>query len=313
MKTLRNTTIAALIAATATLACNRIAHTDAERAIPTIHAHRGGAALMPENTIEAMQNALATGVPVLELDLHVTADSQVVVSHDPWLNPVKILAPDGTPLDTAEARRVAIYSLTYDSLRLYDAGSLHNPAFPRRRDVKCHIPLASALIDSAEVTARRLGQPAPAYNIEIKSWPTKDGVLSPDYRAFADLCMSVLLSKDLGDRLIVQCFDVRTLQYIHAKHPDVRLSYLVEADGRDYETQMRELGFTPYAYSPESRLLTDSVLALVHQSGMIAVPWTVDDKEEAVRLTRMGADAIITNAPDSVTAWVEEAVGFAGR
>lgn len=306
MKTLRNTTIAALIAATATLACNRISHTDSTPALPTVHAHRGGAALMPENTIEAMQNALSIGVPVLELDLHVTADSQVVVSHDPWLNPIKILSPDGMPLDTAASSQIAIFSLPYDSLRLYDAGSLHNPAYPRRRDVKCHIPLASALIDSAEVTAQRLGRPAPGYNIEIKSWPTKDGILSPDYKTFADLCMSVLLSKNLGDRLIVQCFDVRTLQYLHEKYPDTRLSYLVEKDGRDYQSQMTDLGFTPYAYSPESCLLTDSVLASVHQAGMIAVPWTVDDKDEVARLTRMGADVIITNAPDSVMAWVRE-------
>lgn len=306
MKTLRNTTIAALIAATATLACNRISHPAADAALPTIHAHRGGAALMPENTIEAMQNAIALGVPVLELDLHVTADSQVVVSHDPWLNPIKILAPDGTPLDTAASSRIAIYSLPYGSLRLYDAGSLHNPAYPRRRDVACHIPLASTLIDSSEVTARRLGLPAPGYNIEIKSWPTKDGLLSPDYKTFADLCMSVLLSKDLGDRLIVQCFDVRTLQYLHQKYPTTRLSYLVEKDGRDYGTQMAELGFTPFAYSPESQLLTVDVLARVHQSGMIAVPWTVDDKDEVARLTRMSVDAIITNAPDSVRKWVKD-------
>lgn len=303
MKTLRNTTITALIVAVAMLACNRISN---HAYAPVIHAHRGGAAIMPENTIEAMQNALSLGVPVLELDLHVTADSQVVVSHDPFLNPVKILHPDGSPIDSAEVHELAIFKLPYDTLRLYDAGSLHNPAFPRRHDVACNIPLVTDLIDSAEVTAQRLRVPPPGYNIEIKSWPTKDGVLSPDYMTFADLCMNALLSRNLGDRLIVQCFDVRTLRYLHEKYPATRLSYLVERDGRNYDTQMAELGFTPYAYSPESDLLTVDVLARVHQAGMIAVPWTVDDKDEIERLTIMGVDAIITNAPDSVMAWVKD-------
>ena len=68
---------------------------DGEEKLPLVHAHRGGAALYPENTIEAMVNAVRIGVPVMELDLQVTKDSLVVVSHDAYLNADKGLGTDG--------------------------------------------------------------------------------------------------------------------------------------------------------------------------------------------------------------------------
>lgn len=72
--------------------------------LPVVHAHRGGAALYPENTILAMTHAAAIGVSVMELDLHVTKDSMVVVSHDAYLNHVKALTPEGEPIPAGRIR-----------------------------------------------------------------------------------------------------------------------------------------------------------------------------------------------------------------
>src|ERR1700761_6495645 len=52
-----------------------------------LEAHRGGRALLPENTLPAFANALSMGVDTLELDVGVTSDSQIVISHERWLNP----------------------------------------------------------------------------------------------------------------------------------------------------------------------------------------------------------------------------------
>lgn len=97
-----------------------------------------------------MLHAVSIGVPVLEMDLHVTRDNKVVVSHDPYLNAKKILKPDGSEITADEERSYAIYSMTYDSLKRYDAGSRPNPQYPHRKQISCHIPLVSELIDSVE-------------------------------------------------------------------------------------------------------------------------------------------------------------------
>lgn len=279
--------------------------TTVKEKLPVVHAHRGGAALYPENTVLAMTHAAAIGVPVLELDLHVTKDSMVVVSHDAFLNHVKALTPEGKPIPTDKERDYKIYAMTYDSLRRYDVGSLPNPAYPGRKNVKCCVPLVADLIDSIESLTKSNGIAPVGYNIEIKSDPSKDGIFSPDYRTFADLCMKVLLDKKLGDRLLVQCFDVRTLNYVHEKYPSVRLSYLVEDKNATFEELMSRLNFVPQVFSPESDMLTEEVAEKAHVQGMEIAPWTVDDKQEVERLKKLGVDAIITNRPDSVMRWLD--------
>ena len=259
-----------------------------EEKLPLVHAHRGGAALYPENTIEAMVNAVRIGVPVMELDLQVTKDSCVVVSHDAYLNTAKALTPEGKEIPADKDKDYRIYGMDYDSLRLYDVGSKPNPDYPGRVNMPCRIPLLSDLIDNVENTAKATKDTV-RYNIEIKS-----GLKG----------MQVMLSKDLGDRLLVQCFDPRTLNYLHERYPSVRLSYLVEDSVASFEEMMSRLDFIPQVFSPESRLLTKDMMRAARAKGMEIVPWTVDDRKEAERLKRLGVDAIITNRPDRVMEWL---------
>ena len=272
-----------------------------------IHAHRGGAALYPENTTQAMLNAVDLGVPVLELDLHITKDSLVVVSHDAWLKSVKAVTPEGKKIDVTDEMSYNIYTMNYDSLRQYSVGVFANPAYPQRVDIKSQIPLVSDMIDTVEKYVKENGLTPVSYNIEIKSDPSKDGVYSPTYDVFADLCMKVLLSKKLGDRLLVQCFDVRTLNYLNSKYKGTRLSYLTEViDGKtpDFDTLMSMLEFVPQVYSPESCMLTKEIAQKAKTMGMELAPWTVDDEKEALRLKNIGVEAIITNKPDSMMKWL---------
>ena len=274
--------------------------------LPIVHAHRGGAAIYPENTIPAMLHAVEIGVPMLELDLHVTRDSQVVVSHDAYMNPIKALKPNGDNIPVDSARMYSIYSMTYDSLKRYDVGSRPNPAFPNRKNLKCSVPLVSDLIDSVEHSTQSKGLCPVGYNIEIKSWPDKDGIYSPDYRTFADLCMRVLLSKNLGDRLLLQCFDPRTLNYVHEKYPNVRLSYLVEDMTVDFDELMKRINFVPQVISPNHAMVDSAFMDKSRKLGMEVAPWTVDEKDEILRLRTLGVDAIITNRPDSVMTWLKD-------
>ncbi len=109
----------------------------------------------------------------------------------------------------------------------------------------------------------------------------------------------MLLSKNLGERLIVQSFDTRALNYIHSKWPELTLSYLTEDyDGGDIESLLKNLDFVPQWWSPESSQVTAENVAWCHSHGIGVVPWTVDDPEEMQRLVDCGVEAIISNYPD---------------
>ena len=73
--------------------------------------HRGGRGVMPENTIPAMLYSLSLdGITTLELDVHVTADKQLVLSHDDYLNPLFTLKPDESEIDKSENKKIPYLS-----------------------------------------------------------------------------------------------------------------------------------------------------------------------------------------------------------
>jgi glycerophosphoryl diester phosphodiesterase len=260
-----------------------------------VQAHRGGAGLMPENTIAAMKNALDLDVNTLEFDLHLSSDGQVVVSHDSYFHPRYSTRPDGT-LIGEEDEKEYLYTMPYDSIAKYDVGQRFVDRWPGQVKMEAVKPLASELIDFAEGYAKKPVN----YNIEIKSWPGEgEGTLWPEYHVFCDTCVPLLLSKNLGKRLIVQCFDTRALNYMHAKWPELTLSYLTEDyDGGDIEQLLKNLDFTPQWWSPESSVVTPENVAKCHEHGIGVVPWTVDDPAEMRRLVDCGVEAIISNYPD---------------
>lgn len=264
-----------------------------------VQAHRGGAGLMPENTISAMKNALDLGVNTLEFDLHLSKDGDVVVSHDSYFHPRYSIRPDGTPVMDDEPKEY-LYTMSYDSIAKYEVGLRNVTRWPTQKKIHEVKPLAGELIDVCEAYAREIGLKPVNYNIEIKSWPGEgEGTLWPDYKVFCDTCVPLLLSKNLGDRLIVQCFDVRALNYMHSKWPDLTLSYLTEAEeGGDIEKLLGNLDFKPQWWSPEASVVTSENVAWCHSHGIGVVPWTVDNPDMMRHLVDCGVEAIISNYPD---------------
>ena len=264
-----------------------------------VQAHRGGAGLMPENTVTAMKNALDLGVNTLEFDLHLSKDGDVVVSHDSYFHPRYSIRPDGTYIQDDEPKEY-LYTMSYDSIARYEVGLRPTSRWPKQQKVHEVKPLAGELIDVCEAYAAQIGLKPVNYNIEIKSWPGDgEGTLWPEYRVFCDTCIPLLLSKNLGDRLIVQCFDTRALNYMHAKWPQLILSYLTEAnEGGDIEALLKNLDFKPQWWSPESSVVTPENVKWCHEHGIGVVPWTVDNPDEMRRLVKCGVEAIISNYPD---------------
>ncbi len=111
--------------------------------------------------------------------------------------------------------------------------------------------------------------------------------------------MRVLQQKGITQWCIIQSFDVRPLQYLHARYPAVHTSLLVEeTDKRPFEAIISGLGFTPSIYSPYFKLVTGRLVKECHQKHMRLVPWTVNDVADMKRLKAMGVDGLISDYPD---------------
>ena len=241
--------------------------------------HRGCRGLMPENTIPAMRKAMDLGVTTLEVDLNISRDKQVVVSHDPYFNENITTTPEGKYLTKSEAGKRLLYTMPYDSIRKYDVGLRPHPDFPKQQKVAAYKPLLSELIDNTEAYAKENGRTM-LYNIEIKSKPENDGKKHPPVEEFVDLSMAVINAKGITSRATLQSFDPRALQVLHRKYPGVTTSLLIENnDKRSLDEQLQELGFTPNVYSPHYSLVNPSLMEQCRQKKIRVIPWTVNSIE----------------------------------
>ena len=260
-------------------------------------AHRGGRGLMPENTIPAMINALDLGIQTLEMDVVISKDNQVVVSHDTYLSSDFVRKPDGTDVTRSEEKQIILYQLTYNEMKKFDVGSKPFPEFPQQKKFRTYRPLLSELIDSVDVYVKKKGLNAPFYNIEIKSTPDGDGNSHPEPKAFVDLVLAICAQKKLGSRLTIQSFDVRPLQLIHEQHPEIKISYLT-ANIKSVEANLAVLGFKPTIYSPYYKTVTAESVKNCHNLGIQVVTWTPNTKEEINKLIELGVDGIISDYPN---------------
>ncbi|TZF86222.1 glycerophosphodiester phosphodiesterase (plasmid) [Pedobacter sp. BS3] len=261
-------------------------------------AHRGGRGLMPENTIPAMKHAIDLNVTTLELDMNITKDKKVVVSHDPYFNPDITTTPEGKHLTMSEARKRLLYSMTYDSIRKYDVGIKPDPHFPQRKNVAVVKPLLADLIDEAEAYAATKGRKM-FYDMEIKSSKAGDNIRHPEPEEFVNLVFKVLKDKKVLDRTVIQSFDIRPLQIIHKRYPEVKLSYLVgKKTAADVNKRMEELGFNPYIYSVQYDAITPEMVKACHDRNIKIIAWTPNTEQDFKALTDMGVDGIITDYPN---------------
>ena len=260
-------------------------------------AHRGGRGLMPENTIASEKNAINYDC-TLEMDLQMSKDKKIVVSHDPYFNGDFCLTPEGETMTKKDGLSRMIYNMNYDSIAKYDVGMKPYPAFPNQYKIHAVKPLLSVLIDSVEEYGRKKHH-INHYNIEIKSNPKLDGKAYPDLAEYIDSAMKIIIDKNIASRTMMQSFDVRALRMIHEKYPHVQTSYLVDANNKKTVNEyVAELGFKPGIFSPEYSLLTAELVKGFHEQGILVIPWTVNTIAEIRRLKSMGVDGVITDYPD---------------
>lgn len=262
-----------------------------------LQGHRGARGLQPENTIPAFLVALDHGVTTIELDVVITKDKQIVVSHEPWMSASICLKPDSSVITSKEEKKFNIFQMTYDEVRQFDCGSKGNDKFPEQQKLKIAKPLLSDVIVAVEDHIRSYTQYEVDYNIEIKSSPAGDNRFHPAPQEFSDMVYSLIDQYLPWERIVIQSFDFRILKYWHEKYPDVRLAALVENTKTVY-SNLSALDFVPSVYSPYFKLLSKDDIQYLHQRKIRVIPWTVNEEADIQKMQQLGIDGLITDYPN---------------
>jgi glycerophosphoryl diester phosphodiesterase len=261
--------------------------------------HRGCRGLMPENTTVAMVHALGMGVTTLEMDISISKDKKVFLSHEPFFNHEITTKPDGSFIDEKDEKNYNMYLMNYDSIKKYDVGIKPHPRFAQQQKMKAIKPLLADVFASIKQEMMTRKRPYPFFNIETKTQPATDNIYHPAPAEFVELLMKVIKENAMEDFVIIQSFDFRTLQYLHKNYPSIKTAMLIEDyDKRTLEEQIKYLGFSPTIYSPAFVLVNDVLIKKCHQQNIQVIPWTVNDKAKMAELKALGVDGIISDYPN---------------
>jgi len=270
---------------------------------PEIHGHRGCRGSRPENTLPAFLHALALGVDVLELDVVISADKQVVVSHEPWLNPDICLGPDGTPLDSAASSLFNLYLLPYATIRRCDCGQVRQRNFPEQVLQSAFKPLLRHVFAAVEQATPALGRLPVRYSVEVKSSPDGDTVFHPIPSEFLALVLAELHAARVIARTTLMSFDPRILQIAHQQQPDLATCLLVEAN-QSWNASLHALGFVPTTFGPDYHTVSAKSVQSLRTAfpGLRLVPWTVNEMSDIQRLLAIGVDGLTSDYPERILA-----------
>jgi glycerophosphoryl diester phosphodiesterase len=269
-----------------------------------LQGHRGARGLLPENTIPSFLEALRHGVTTLELDLVMSADSQLVVSHEPWFHFDISSHPDGRPVTFEERGDFNMFAMTYEEILQFDVGMRGNPRFPEQQPMPAVKPLLSEVIESVEEYIRQNNLPKVWYNIETKSSAESYGWFVPFPEVFAAALYNELARLQVLDRVVIQSFDVNTLKFMAEIDRRIPQSLLVSNE-HGVEWNIFQLGYVPDIYSPNYELVDDYLVSEVRRFGMKLIPWTINDPDNMIRLLEFGVDGLITDYPNRAIALPE--------
>jgi glycerophosphoryl diester phosphodiesterase len=271
-----------------------------------LHGHRGARGLWPENTVPGFIGALALGVTAIEMDVALTADAVVVLSHDPILDPSLTRLPDGRwisppgpwlrELDFAAVRGFDVGCIrpgTAQAAAFPQQGAMDRVPLPRLDEVVCLDPRAMLAI-------------------ELKTFPNHpEWTVAPE--VMADAVLSVLDRAGATARTRIISFDWRGLRYLRCLRPELSLGYLTEAEtvaaarlwwdgpapedfGGSVPRAVAAEGGT--VWGPDVATLTRDEVSEAASLGLLVNPWAVNEPDGMRRLIRWGVGALTTDYPD---------------
>ncbi len=248
-------------------------------------AHQGGNHLWPDNTVYAFERAEALGVDMLEMDLHMSADGEIVVIHDDTVD----RTTDGSG---------AIRDLTLAEIKALDAGyRWQSPSEDVRASYSEAYPYRGTGITVPTFTEVLERFPDMPLTVEIKQADPPVGQVVCD----------LLADYDRLDDVLVASFSAAAMRDFRAACPDALTSASQDEMIAFYVLYRLYLG---PAYSPpfaavqvpverfNLTLVSPRLVDAVHRRGAAVQVWTINDRAEMERLVTMGVDGLITDRPD---------------
>lgn len=263
-----------------------------------VQGHRGDRGNFPENTIPAFLSAVKKGVDVIELDVVISKDQKVVVSHETFMSAQYMSDPAGNPVTKEKERSYNLYEMSYDSIKSYDSGSRGNASFPNQQKMKTYKPLLSEVIDSVEHYIKVNKLKPVRYNIEIKSEKADYGKRQPQPDVYAAMVMKIIRDKGIEKKMNIQSFDPLLLNVLHKKYPKPVIAFLT-GEGTLTEN-LSKLDFVPQIYSPNYKLLDQEQVDALRVLKMKIIPWTVNEDVTIDQMIELKVDGIITDYPEKV-------------
>jgi glycerophosphoryl diester phosphodiesterase len=283
-----------------------------------LQGHRGARGLLPENTLPAYEQALRIGVTTLELDVGVSSDGVVVISHDRSLNPEITRDASGQWL----AAPVLVNSLTFKQLQSYDVGRI-NPASEYAKRFATQVPRDGTRMPSLAELFERMQATSVHFNIETKISPEKPTeTVSPE--VFVDKLLAVVQAHSMAQRVTIQSFDWRTLAVVQQRAPGMRTAYLTAQqpwtdnikpktatsprwtdiiryeDHSDVPSMVKAAGGG--IWSPYFADITPALVKKAQALGLKVVPWTVNSTTDLQAVIDLKVDGLISDYPDRARA-----------
>ncbi len=317
------------LAAALLLGCSSAPETLGRTQPLDVQGHRGARALLPENTIPGFERALELGVSTLELDLGLSRDGVLIVSHDPRVSSKICVGEGGAPIAESGPR---IRDLTLEELRRFDCGSQNPsperfPEPPRQNRPGTPMPTLGEIFE----LTRALGDSRVRFNIEVKVAPGSPD--HPDLRKIVTAAVEEIRAQNMVERSTLQSFDWEALKISKALEPRLRTAALLAGDTMKTEwlagldpTDLDMLAllqaaddfvddFSPYwEHMVPGRYFAGHSVSAYQEAGFPVIPWTVNDAEVMKQLIALGVDGLITDRPDLLMKIVQEhRIPVAGR
>ena len=263
-----------------------------------IGGNRGFRGMYPENSIHGFVRAVKLGVNTVEMDVVISKDNQVVVSHDLTIDEDVCSTADGKPMTGSDKNKYKIYAMNYDEIKKFDCGQRGNSRFTDQVKEAAYKPLLGEAIDAIEKYIKENNLQPVNYNIQIVSSKKGDEVMHPEPPQFSKLVYDIAKAKGILGRTTFASLDMRVLQKLHEADPATTVALMSEKTTDDLETNLKELHFNPTAYMPAFLLVTKAMITKCHALGIKVITWTPNDMSKMTSLKADGVDGIITDYPD---------------
>lgn len=247
-------------------------------ATPLVVAHRGGAALAPENTLGAFRNAVKLGVDMVECDVHLSKDGELVVMHDADLS----RTTDGKGL---------ISSMALAELTGLNAAARFSGGWPTAEP----IPTLGEVLDAVK------GKAMVQIEIKVNSFPGR-------YQGIEQKVIDAVKARGMADQVIVISFDLPTLADVKKIDLSIKTGALANANwmtwrlNKTREEIVEEVVQACGAdyFMPTASSVSEELVKAVHARGLKIGVWTVNTAAEMERFAAWGVDAITTDKPDEL-------------